>query len=605
MGSNFDAMGLISEIEQEIEKGEDLRINDDKQGKYKQYIPYLKILNKKLEKDKYKFVFIGRKGIGKTTTILNLFDLINGQEELLSTGSGGTTVCEVEIRKSEEQYSYFEIIPIEDKYMNQYISDFCSAFLKTDDSSNLYVPTEIGRSIRNMLGMKVKEIESLCEQFDNFECFKDEVVRRLNLPERTNTIVKCEQDNNGKYFSDIQKKFTRINLGKEDTVKIPNKIILYATEDLIDFGGFSSVISIVDTRGIDSDIAAENEVGSFKREDILNYIDNQQDDCILIFVDSIKSAPSQEILETIKTRITKENRDNFYIFINVNGDEAEKVMTDDGVANDIQTGIDFKTDDILSKMKQERVDFNERNLIFFNSKTNSPDKKDILGMIESNGEIVKQRIFEECQDVKNAFEKLKYDFEDGGYAMKNFEELYEDIIGRTSPQNILAQVVKDFVDNEIRKIHPSRLDAINRYRGDYYAYNFYHRFSNVIEKTFDHIFGDAKNDLIKKVNEILGYKNISKLDEIDYKMFIKGFNEEYLLRRDELKALLKRNFLSSFQGSSWARAQALYGDGKGYVNNVCSIYANEIMRLDISYNLKNNFDDAWNKILQRNELVKQ
>lgn len=608
MKNEIEEVGnLIREMEGEIKKGVTINISEEKNNRYKQWATYVNSQKEILSKDKYKYVFIGEKGIGKTTTILELFNLISNGKELLSTGSGGTTVCEVEIRKSKEVYSYFEIVPIDDKYMGQYVYDFCSTFRKDNDSSTLYVPTEIARSIRNMLGMKKNEIDELYGQLNNFENFVDEINKRLDLDNRNETIIKCECDKNGLFFSDIENKFNNINLGKIKNIKIPQKVNLYLTDDVIEFDDKDNILSIIDTRGIESDLSKDNKLGksdSFKREDILNYIDKEQNDCIYLFVDGIKPAPTQGILNTLKSRITKENVDKFYLLINIYNDEAEKVMTDDGVAGSVDVGINFKKEDILFKFKQENILFNENNLIFYNSKNNFPENKEILKRIKENFSIQKKKAYEECKNVKNAFEKLKYDFENKEYAIKNYEQLYEIIRDVVAPRDLANKIIIEFVDNTMHKVHHMRIDAINRYNGDYYAYNFYYNFSIIVEEVFDRIYRESKNDIIKKVTEFFDYKNITQLDEIDYKIYIEKLEKDYLNERDALKSELRTYLEQSFSIASWQLAQNEFRTGKGYTDRVCKIYKDEILKLDSQNSFIDNFEKKWTKLINENHLEK-
>jgi len=166
-----DIESLITDINNQISIVEN--IDEKKSGSYREWNDFLISIKEKISQDKYKFVFIGQKGVGKTTTILELFGLsktINGKrEDLLTTASGGTTTCEVELFKSEGPNTYFEIDPIDDKLFNQYIDDFCMMYEseEMDDELNalpeVYLPTEISRSLRNMIGLGKKAIRELHE----------------------------------------------------------------------------------------------------------------------------------------------------------------------------------------------------------------------------------------------------------------------------------------------------------------------------------------------------------------------------------------------------------------------------------------------------------
>ncbi|MDR2602832.1 MAG: hypothetical protein LBC53_10370 [Spirochaetaceae bacterium] len=225
---------LMDDINGQISDSEN--IPDKKGYQYIAWHDFLKKTKEKLEIGTYKFVFIGQKGIGKTTTILELFGLnkkINGKnEDLLTTASGGTTTCEVELLKSNTSVTYFEIEPIDIQLLKQYIDDFCSMYDDGDNiGENSYLPTEIARSIRNMIDLKKKDIELLHKDCKNNNEFKEEIFRRIGIQNRNRTIVEC-QGFNGSFFKDCQEKFNEINLCKIKDVMLPKRIKIFLTKDI-------------------------------------------------------------------------------------------------------------------------------------------------------------------------------------------------------------------------------------------------------------------------------------------------------------------------------------------------------------------------------------
>lgn len=611
MSSGQEISSLIVDMQEEINKGINIDISEEKHDRYKKYCEYVTHLNKKIANEKLKYVFIGEKGKGKTTTILNLFDLNSSEKELLATGSGGTTVCEVELMECQGAEPYIEVVPMEDRYMNQYIYDFCSSYNNHDNNESTYLPTEIGRSIRNMLGMKRSEVSEWFNQIDDINLFLSEVNNKLNLDGRTETIITCKSDKEGKYFTDIQKKFNQVNLGKITNVKIPKKIVLHLTKDILDFTRLETTSTIVDTRGIDNNLNKESntsevkEKDNFRREDIMYYIDEKQDESIFLFIDGIKSAPAQNILETIKSRITPENADRFYLFINIYFDEAEKVMTDDGPAETVENGVEYRKDDIMDKFKQENMPFKESNVIFYNSKNDYPPAFEILDSISNNIKKSKSIVLERVEDVKTAFYKLKYDHENNEAALEYFEELYSVVSNITPTRNLVDEIVFDFVNERMAKVHSSRLNAINRAKGDYVAFNFYHYFNIAIEKAFDRIYLEAKNDVLKKVNDFLKFRNITKLEEIDYRAFLDKLQRDYIRQRASLSLMYKELLEANFYEGSWEEAVSEYGRGSGrYTWNVCDIYIKEINRLNDISPFRELFTKSWMNIIADNNLIK-
>ena len=353
MKNLYDVDVLINEIEKETE----CDISEKKKVKYHKYLNELNLIRSKLSRSDYKFVFVGDKGIGKTSSIIELFNLVSEENDLLMTASGGTTTCEVEILRSDEKYTYFEIIPVDDEVMEQFVYDFCLSYKQggEEDSDNIqYLPDEISRSVRNMIGMKRNEIVNLYNESESFEDFRASVLEKIGTAGRTETRIICESNE----FIYVRDYFEKINLCAVESVGLPKKIKIFITDDIFGFSDYPYVRSIIDTRGIDSNISSRDgraDDKRLKRDDIMNYIDNEQDDCIFLFIDGIKTAPSNSILELFSSRLRHDNSHLFYLFINIYGNEAEEVMTDGGKAEDAKIGVEYKKEGVLEKLKRSRI----------------------------------------------------------------------------------------------------------------------------------------------------------------------------------------------------------------------------------------------------------
>jgi hypothetical protein len=558
-----------------------------------------------LETETYKFIFIGQKGIGKTTTILELFGLnkkINGKnEDLLTTAAGGTTTCEVELLKSNKPVTYFEIEPIDDQLLTQYIDDFCSMYDEKENvGENSYLPSEIARSLRNMIGLKKKDIESLRKSCKDNKEFKNEILQRIDIPNRNKTIVEC-QNFNGSFFKDCQDNFNKINLCKIKDVMLPKRIKIFLTKDIFDFSENAFISSIIDTRGIDTVLLSSSDSNKMKREDILNYIDKEQTHCLFFFVDSIKPAPSQSISELLRTRLSTGNEFRFYLIVNILGKEAEEVMTDDGKAGTMQIGVKYKKEDILDKFRQLNIRLSENNLLFYNAKENNPDNESILSDIRKNIFNQRQYLYNLCHEVQNAYNKLKFDFENNRYALQNFEQLQKYVENVNAPNNVFDMLLEIFI-GELQNIHHARLAAINRYEGEYYAFNFFHEISIIVENLFDNFFVQSKEKIVDKVNEFMNYRNITELDKINYRVFLEKFENDYSEYRNQLKEFIRLEIKKCFHNRTWEQAVEEYGQGKGYKNRVLNIYRNELTLFASKIDVSNSYNSKWDKVVEENSL---
>ena len=139
----------IESLQQEISKEINLKKNS-KSIRHCIPLKTLEAINNRLERikkilefSKYDILFIGQFGVGKTTAICHIFNLvyehkekkkiklsdkvkyktITSIKEILSTGSGKTTICEVIIKPASE--TYIEISPYSEEDMIELIKDFC------------------------------------------------------------------------------------------------------------------------------------------------------------------------------------------------------------------------------------------------------------------------------------------------------------------------------------------------------------------------------------------------------------------------------------------------------------------------------------------------
>jgi hypothetical protein len=349
-------------------------------------------------------------------------------------------------------------------------------------------------------------------------------------------------------------------------------------------------------------LSSSSDANKMKREDILNYIDKEQNNCLFFFIDSIKPAPSQGISELLRRRLSTGNEFRFHLFVNILGQEAEEVMTDDGKAGTMQVGIDYKKDDIVDKFKQMNIRFPEKNILFYNARENIPTNDTILSCIENNLSDQRKYLYAFCDEIKAAYDKLKYNFENNQYALQNFEQLYvEKVTSVKAPNDVFDQLLDIFI-GELKNIHHARLAAINRYEGEYYAFNFFHEISLIVENLFDKFFCTVKREIIDKVNEFMNYRNITELDKINYHVFLEKFENDYGEYRNQLKDFLKSEIKKCFQERTWEQAVSEYGQGNGYKNRVLDIYKNELNRFASKINVRDSYNSKWDNVIKENLL---
>ena len=417
-------------------------------------------------------------------------------------------------------------------------------------------------------------------------------MRRINANNRTQTVINCEIIG-GTHFKDCQLKFNEINLCKLPNVMLPQKIKLYLTKDLFDFDKYPFISSIVDTRGVDSVFSGENKM---KREDILDYIDKGGNDCLFFFVDNIKPAPSQSITELLRTRVSTNNEFRYYLLLNIYGNEAEEVMTDDGKAGTARVGIEYKREDISDKFKQLRIRFMDDNLLFYNARFGGSTNTDILSCIECNlsNQIIK--FYELCNEIKSAYEESKTNLikDISLFEFLSFQKIAENSVA--SP-NTVGFIFDSFIE-DYGSVHHARMHAINRCYGDHWAFPYYHRLSLIAEILFDKFFLDSKEKIIEKAIGQANSINLSKMDELNYKAFLNKFDENYGKYRSQLKEQIQYEIENQFSTASWKASINEWGKGSGYKNRVRNIHSKELLMLLGRMNLTDRYNSKWETIFE-------
>ncbi len=335
-----------------------------------------------LEIQDYNLVFIGKIGVGKTTAICHLFNLLREEEktvgktgktinkisELLSTGSGRTTICEVVIQPSVSKRSFLEIEPYSDDEVKEFIREVCIYFWNKEHDQNSEVtdlpPAELLRAIRNITDLRDSQIEGkrvdkaseLAQSSKNLDGFLKSVLERANLSRRNQTRLESLHD-----FESVEDEkkwlrnnFSNLNLGKMDKFSLPKRIYVGVSNKLIDFNKYPRFRSIIDTRGMDD---------ARDRKDLSDYIRNQ-DNCICLFAEQFLAAPSN-VSELLKRYLTRESRDidtKVALLVLPRKGEPEDVVNLDGKVEDRDEGIEVRKNQIDDAFARENIKFSSENI---------------------------------------------------------------------------------------------------------------------------------------------------------------------------------------------------------------------------------------------------
>ena len=231
----------------------------------------------------HNIAFIGDMGVGKSTAISFIFDLLvpakaderSTNRPILETGGGGTTICEVHIRSGPE--FGISVVPMEESDLIDLVSDFCAVKWTTlrkernEGSETPRVGREVDRAIRNMSGLVRKKttidgrtsyydpIHDLVRDCQGEDELRARVLDSMSLLGRTNTEI-WYPSGMGKHPSEwLRETFRAVNNGRMRDVPFPKNIGLIVPNFGKSFGEFE--ITVIDTKGVD-DVAVREDLDS-------------------------------------------------------------------------------------------------------------------------------------------------------------------------------------------------------------------------------------------------------------------------------------------------------------------------------------------------------
>jgi hypothetical protein len=614
----------------------------------------LEEIEKILSIDKYKIVFIGTIGKGKTTAICHLFNLIsdfkgsktiNGKtkdvietKELLSTGAGRTTICEVIIKASEK--TYIEIEPYTVDEMENLIFDFCDSIANKDNPQSeqkIIISQEIERAIRNITELKISyksspPIDKAKEVFDEskdelkeelrLEFLKKTALDKANLESRTTTTIEFDNQSNEQVW--IRNTFAKINNVEFKEFAIPRKIYLYVSYDVLSGSKLSEFDSVVDTKGLD-----ENPI----RKDLQKYIDSQ--DTICLFVTPFSDAPEANILKLIGYHLTSKSKEFHHRFVTLvlpHKFEPEKVSGSDG---DRDIGIKMRQEVVQATFKNLNLDFFKDNILFYDSLKyyrddivklhEDCDEEDVQAdkneFIEAIAGVVERRrniLLDEIKAIKESSAKIKNGnalTESEIKAIENAIKKIKDLqhLSKRVPGFVYENFIDEYVNKYYRTVYPAwnTKHAIHRNFGYYEArdIDIYYDARVVAE-------GIDENKMLKKFTKEVKQELENILSELtsaneSLKIFIPeliqqfyGLYDEFIdevgteIEEEVTRKLLPRSEDSEFWNALIAQKGKEHKKGENYTGNVCLIFKRELEKeTNLNTFFKSKAEEHWNALV--------
>jgi hypothetical protein len=265
---------LIQEIDSYVIDG----LNNDIKNQLIENKSIIETLLLVLSQSEFSVSFIGKIGVGKTSAICKAAGLqyLSKNKELvdvLKTGAGRTTVCEVRIEYAKKLSIKVEPLPIDEvkalvRNFSEFIWNKANKHVSDEEEGGNLLSEELTRCIRNMLGLTIEkkkgdngkwkstdkaiEFSKECSSVDEvnnlmYEC--------LDLENRTEIELWPSQNEVKDWQLWLKDNFSKINDGKHKNVTIPLSITIAGEFPL---KRNECVWKLIDTRGVDSNIHRED-----------------------------------------------------------------------------------------------------------------------------------------------------------------------------------------------------------------------------------------------------------------------------------------------------------------------------------------------------------
>lgn len=549
------------------------------------------------EVEKYDLYFNGKVGLGKSTAISTLFNLINRDNLkrdnrlatalLLKTGSGRTTVCETKIVPNCKK-SYISVDPVSEEEFDIYLEEFCK-WLKSQ-------PTEISeeelRVIKNMSAIPLKH-QNPEEILENISVTEEGLYQYLKNVVKYDKRIKVQfnKPSDERFETWLKNIYEKINDGKIKDCPMPLNITIYIREKDFKLNIPMFIKSIVDTRGIDGG----------ERADIQNYITKK--DSLSFMCDEINAfGGNDSILSILEQVLIEENKDNKYRVMMLGLEKGRELENITDYEGDREHGIKTKIAQAEKKFKDKKISFLPGNFYFYKSAAGIRIQDNLITTIDDGEqEYERNKLF---IDLERSLNNMYADYyselgkmldtlgqlSNGSITLttlekfKECEEVVREIKVKTTNKN--NEIVERF-KNAVRSIYHSSLRGAVNHNGIGKTADVYSSFQKCGGEEFQSRCEIHKAEMLALVGKV--FEECTEMESICFRSIVGKINDLYSdlysTAREEAYNLTYNELNNQ---TSWRIPKSFWGDGKGGYNiRVWESILSEIKSKKIDQKLKN------------------
>ncbi|MGX1348243.1 transcriptional regulator with XRE-family HTH domain [Bradyrhizobium elkanii] len=337
---------------------------------------------------RYQVVLTGSIAAGKTMAICRAegLELVNAKgaiTSVLETGPGGTTVCEVHIKRGP-QYGIF-VEPCTDEEVRRHVLDFARSLLDAkgsthgepdDEENEEVISREINRAIRNMTGLvyhpshrsadgtrlpRIDQARVLAERAGDMKTLAVEVLALMQLHRRDRRDIWYSPSLEKAPLAWLQDVFREINNGLHPEFSLPRRIEVIVPNALLNEN--SLTVTLVDTQGID-DVAG--------RADLEQHFDDPH--TIVVLCSKFEDAPSihvRELLRRAREAGVRTLDRHAAVLVLARPGDALKVKDRGALVETEEEGYELKGDEVRLRLTSLRV--TDDHMLFFNAAEQDPE----------------------------------------------------------------------------------------------------------------------------------------------------------------------------------------------------------------------------------------
>jgi predicted ATPase len=568
----------------------------------------LESIDRELSIEKHNLVFIGTIGSGKTTALCYILGLTDDKNtnntekhtfspELLVTGSGGSTICEVHILLNKDNHSSIKTEFITKEELEYYVDDFADFISSRVEPENKKVgallPQEITRALRNILNLK--RTESTDFAIEKYKELGSRILFKKFLLENIKSVLEGEKQLNESdtpYTNHefIKETFKLINSAALPQYSIPKRITILLNFEL--FGSnhiWNRYDKVIDTKGLD---------GPFGRPDIEKYFKKSKN--ILAFTSRFSDAPDSNIVyqiekcaEIIKPKSVRKLKDRAAILVLPRNDEPTKKV---GAEGDYDFGLTLARDYISSRISIIEDSIKDENILFFNAKKQDDVKHKTKNIIENFNNITIQS---RSKDELINFIDSEIDSITSITSINKEEE--NSLINALKKIGLSEFIVSDL---EFGKLFSEKFDewyphwntkhAINKRKGVWGEYNVFF----LAKKVFMESISKDLNYKVSEINKYIGEinQNLSPL--------IHAIDDVILsIELSKFKIRLEFSFLDRLVQEEFAPHKDFWEElinheirGHGYTERVLNKYTAQLSKTLFNFYQKL-ISEKWNNLI--------